>query len=78
MTSSSTTAPFVPKVIHDAGEVPLVLHSDVRCPLASLSFLRRSLVLAELAMIAYNDRSEARRAAHAIGFSMAQLLDYDG
>ncbi|MGD9721227.1 MAG: lipase family protein [Pirellulales bacterium] len=67
-----------PKVIQDAGEVPLVLHSDVRAPLATLSFLRRALALAELAMIAYNDEAEALRAARAIGFSEAQLIDRDG
>jgi triacylglycerol lipase len=67
-----------PKVIQDVGEVPLVLYSDVRTPLASQSFLRRSLALAELAMIAYNDEAEAQRAAHAIGFSEAQLIDNDG
>ncbi len=72
----STSA--APKIIQDVGEVPLVLHSDVRAPLASLSFLRRSLALAELAMIAYNDEAEAQRAARAIGFSEAQLLDHDG
>ena len=69
---------LTPKVIQDIGEVPLVLYSDVREPLAELSFLRRSLVLAELAMIAYNDQSEAQRAAAAIGFSEAQLIDRDG
>ena len=72
------SSPLVSKVIQDVGEVPLVLYSDVRAPLASLSFLRRSLALAELAMIAYNDESEAQRAAAAIGFSEAQLIDRDG
>jgi triacylglycerol lipase len=67
-----------PKVIHDVGEVPLVLYSDVQAPLASLSFLRRSLALAELAMIAYNDEGEALRAARAIGFPKTQLIDNDG
>jgi triacylglycerol lipase len=67
-----------PKVIHDVGEVPLVLHSDVRTPLASLSPLHRSLVLAELSMIAYNDEAEAQRAARAIGFPEAQLIERDG
>lgn len=67
-----------PKIIQDPGEAPLVLHSDVRAPLASLSFLRRSLALAELAMIAYNDEAEAQRAARAIGFPDAQLFDQDG
>lgn len=67
-----------PKIIHDVGEVPLVLHSDVREPLVNLSFLRRSLVMAELAMISYNDEAEAKRAAEAIGFPEAQLFDNDG
>ena len=67
-----------PRIIQDAGEAPLVLHSDVRGPLRSLSFLRRSLAMAELAMIAYNDEAEATRAAHAIGFPEARLLDRDG
>src|SRR6476620_7075516 len=67
-----------PKIIQDVGEVPLVLYSDVRAPLASLSFLRRALALAELAMIAYNDEAEAQRAARAIGFPEAQLFENDG
>jgi triacylglycerol lipase len=69
---------LVPKIIHDVGEVPLLLYSDVRQPLASLSFLRRSLAFAEMALISYNDEAEARRAARAIGFPDAQLLDNDG
>src|SRR5262245_62443121 len=78
MASSIPTASFEPKVIQDVGERPLVLHSAVREPLASLSFLRRSLALAELAMIAYNDEAEAQRAANAIGFPDSQLFDHDG
>lgn len=68
----------LPKIIHDAGEEPLVLYSDVRAPLHSLSFLRRALAMAELAMIAYNDEAEAQRAAVAIGFTEAKLFDHDG
>jgi triacylglycerol lipase len=67
-----------PQIVQDPGEQPLVLYSRVRRPLASLSFLRRSLAMAELAMIAYNDQDEAQRAAAAIGFSEAQLLEHDG
>ncbi len=67
-----------PKVIRDPGEVPFVLYSDVRGPLASLTFLRRALAMAELAMIAYNDEAEAQRAAAAIGFPEAQLFDKRG
>jgi len=68
----------VAKIIQDVGELPLVLHSDVREPLAKLSFLRRALALAELAMISYNDQQEAQRAASAIGFPDAALFDHDG
>jgi triacylglycerol lipase len=67
-----------PKVIRDPGEESFVFFSDVRAPHASLSFLRRSLVMAELAMIAYNDEAEAQRAAQAIGFSEARLFDKNG
>ena len=69
---------FVPKVVQDPGEVPLRLYSDVRGPLAKLTFLERSLVMAELALIAYNDEAEAQRAARAIGFPEAKLFDKDG
>jgi triacylglycerol lipase len=75
---ASEFATLKPKVIQDAGEVPLVLYSDVRVPLADLTFLHRSLALAELAMIAYNDENEASRAAAAIGFSQTQLVEHDG
>jgi triacylglycerol lipase len=64
--------------IQDVGERPLVLHSDVSRPLKELTFLRRALALAELAMISYNDSDEARRAASAIGFPEAELFDNDG
>jgi hypothetical protein len=67
-----------PQIIQDPGEVPLVLYSDVRAPLGSLSFLRRSLALAELALISYNDEVEARRAARAVGFPQAGLIEHDG
>ena len=62
------------KVIQDIGERPLVLHSDVQEPLDRMSFLQRALVLAELAMISYNDEAEARTAADAIGFDDAELF----
>jgi triacylglycerol lipase len=68
----------VAKVVQEAGERPLVLHSDVREPLGSMSFLQRALALAELAMISYNDSAEAREAATAIGFPDAELFDNDG
>jgi triacylglycerol lipase len=67
-----------PKVIRDVGEEPMTLYSDVRGPVGDMSFLRRALLMAELAMIAYNDEAEAQRAAAAIGFPEAQLFDHDG
>jgi triacylglycerol lipase len=67
-----------PKTVHDVGEEPLVLYSDVRGPLAKLSFLRRALVMAELSLIAYNDQAEALRGAQAIGFHEAVLFDKEG
>jgi len=67
-----------PKIIRDRDEVPLVLYSEVDIPLAKMTFLRRSLVFAELAVIAYNDEAEAKRAAEAIGFPDAQLFDRNG
>jgi triacylglycerol lipase len=67
-----------PRIIQDTGEVPLVLHSNVQAPLSSLSFLLRSLALAELALIAYNDEAEARRAGEAIGFPHIRFLEQDG
>ena len=67
-----------PTVIRDPGEEPLVLRSDVRQSLSELSFLRRALALAELAMISYNDEAEARVAAAAMGFPEAELFDRDG
>ena len=69
---------IIPKIIQDAGEKPLELYSDVRAPLESMSFLRRALALAELAIISYNDVDEASRAAEAIGFSEARLVNNDG
>lgn len=65
-------------LVQDVGERPLVLHSDVRGPMKELTFLRRALALAELAMLSYNDADEARRGAAAIGFPEAELFDNDG
>lgn len=64
--------------IRDAGERPLVLHSRVLGPLADTGFLARALVLAELAMLAYNDLDEASRGATAIGFEQVELIDRHG
>lgn len=64
--------------IRDHDEKPLLLHSKVDGPVADLDFLEASLLFAELAMIAYNDLEEARRAATAVGFPDVTFYDYDG
>lgn len=65
-------------IVHDPGERPLVLRSRVAGPIAELTFLQRSLLFAELSMIAYNDVSEAQAAARIIGFPDVTLFDRDG
>ncbi len=67
-----------PKIIHDCGERPLVLYGDASRPIRDLTFLQRSLLFAELAMIAYNDEHEVQRAAQAIGFSDVTFYDNRG
>lgn len=64
--------------VADLGEVPLVLHTQVSGPIRELTFLQRSLLLAELAMVAYNDPDEATRAAKIIGFPDLSFYDRDG
>jgi triacylglycerol lipase len=66
------------QIVQDGGEAPLVLHSNVRAPLETLTFLQRALVMAELSMIAYNDPVEAAEAARRIGFPEAELFDEGG
>lgn len=68
----------MPKVIQDGTEQPLVVHSELKTPIRELSFLRRSLLFAELAMVSYNDEKEAAEAASAIGFEQTQFFDHDG
>ncbi|MEO1618211.1 MAG: lipase family protein [Planctomycetota bacterium] len=64
--------------VKEKGEVPIVVHSDVNSPIAEMTFLRRSLLFAELAMIAYNDELEATAAAAMAGFSDVTFYDRDG
>ncbi len=78
MIDRTTTKPAGPAIVTDPGERPLVIHSTVGGPIAELTFLRRSLLFAELAMISYNDESEARRAYRAIGFPDVDFYDRDG
>lgn len=64
--------------VKDPGELRLVLHSRVTGPIADMTFLQRSLLFAELSMIAYNDEDETRRACKIIGFDDVCFYDHDG
>ncbi len=68
----------VAKMIQDHDEVPLVIHSDVTTPIREMTFLRRSLLFAELAMVSYNDEAEATGAAAMAGFPDVTFYDRDG
>jgi len=67
-----------PQVVRDPGERPLVFFSRVTGPLAEMTFLERALLMAELAMVAYNDEDETRRAATQIGFPEVRFWDSSG
>jgi len=64
--------------VQDPGEVPLTLRSKLTGPIRDLTFLQRSLLFAELAMVSYNDEDEARRAAEIIGLPDLTFYDRDG
>lgn len=64
--------------VQDPGERPLILHSRITGPIRELSFLQRSLLFAELAMISYNDEDETRRACEIVGFPDVCFYDRDG
>lgn len=64
--------------VADPGEVPLTIHSRLSGPIEELSFAQRSLLFAELSMIAYNDQDEAGRAGEAIGLADVTFYDRDG
>ncbi|MEM9585925.1 MAG: lipase family protein [Planctomycetota bacterium] len=65
-------------VVQDEGELPVLIHSRVDGPISQLSFLRKALLFAELAMIAYNDEAEASKAAEFAGFPESTFYDRDG
>lgn len=74
------TDPFKlqPQIVHDVGEQPLSLYSRVTGRISTLTFLERALLFAELAMIAYNDELEARRAATLVGFPEVRYFNDAG
>jgi triacylglycerol lipase len=54
------------------------VHSSLAGPIEALSFLRRSLLFAELANLSYLSRAEAGRLAYRIGFPEIRFYDRDG
>ena len=64
--------------ISDDHEEPLVLRSSANQPIVQMTQLEQSLLMAELAMIAYNDPDEVDRAAACIGFSDVAFYERDG
>ncbi|TWU18204.1 lipase family protein [Allorhodopirellula heiligendammensis] len=65
-------------VVHDKNEVPVVVYSRARGPIAEMTFLQRSLLFAELAMVSYNDEREAAEAARFVGFPDVTFFEHDG
>lgn len=61
----------------DWGDV-LPVYSQVAGPIEGLSFLRRSLLFAELSQICYLTRAEAGRLAFRMGFPEIRYYDRDG
>jgi triacylglycerol lipase len=55
-----------------------VVHSALSGPIESLSFLRRSLLFAELSNLSYKSRAYAGRLAFQIGFPEIRYYDRDG
>lgn len=60
------------------GAADTVIHSEVTGPIESLSWLRQSLLFAELANLAYMSRAEAGRLAFHIGLPEIRFYDRDG
>lgn len=66
------------KTISDGHERPLILRSMADQPVAEMTQLEQSLLMAELAMVSYNDPDEARRAAASLGFPDLTFYERDG
>lgn len=64
--------------VQDPGERPLVIQSKLDGPIRDMTFLERSLLFAELAMIAYNDEDETKRACDIVGFPDVTFYNRDG
>ena len=60
------------------GPADCAIHSSLAGPIESLSFLRRSLLFAELSNLSYLSRAQAGRLAYHIGFPEIRYYDRDG
>ena len=60
------------------GAVEAPIHSSLAGPIEALSFLRRSLLFAELSNLSYFSRAEAGRLGCRIGFPEIRFYDRDG
>jgi triacylglycerol lipase len=60
------------------GPSDIAVHSSLSGPIESLSFLRRSLLFAELSNLSYMSRATAGRLAYRIGFPEIRYYDRDG
>lgn len=66
------------EAISDRHEKPLTLRSMADRPVTAMTLLQQSLLMAELAMISYNDPDEAGRAAASLGFPDLAFYERDG
>lgn len=71
-----STAKSIVSLLDGATETPL--HSSVTGPIASLSWLRQSLLFAELSNLSYLARADAGRLACRIGFPEIRFYNHDG
>jgi triacylglycerol lipase len=63
-------------LLDSAADSPV--YASLHTPIESLSFLRRSLLFAELSNLSYLSRAEAGRLAYRIGFPEIRFYDRDG
>lgn len=54
------------------------LQSRLTGPIGQLSFLRQSLLFAELSLVAYMDHENAAKASETLGFDRVEFFDQDG
>lgn len=75
---------LIPQTVGPTGETlqeviqETLLHSALEGPIEELSFLRKSLLFAELSSLAYASRAEAGRLANLMGLPETRFYDRDG